>query len=100
MEDYLSYREPLAQVFAGENKANIIESTGRPTADEFLLESVYEGFREAADTTDGDIIADIINELEQYEIPAPDNEIIKQLLEKADISDYAGMIEILDTNSR
>ncbi|MCR4654799.1 MAG: DegV family EDD domain-containing protein, partial [Lachnospiraceae bacterium] len=68
MEDYLKLSEGLAAVFA-EAPENGEEGAGKPVADEFLMESIYEGLREAAEAMDCDMADEIMKEIEPYAIP-------------------------------
>ncbi len=87
MEEYLSFRDALAPVFeAGSDK---------PVADDFLMESIYEGLKEAAQSMDCDQVEDIMKEIEGYEIPDSEKEKFTLIREKADILDYDGIMEAL-----
>ncbi|WP_051688716.1 DegV family protein [Butyrivibrio sp. AE2032] len=97
MEEYLKYKEILGPVFdeGSEGKQEIID---KPVADEFLMESVYDGLKEAADSMDCDAVDAVFKEIEGYAIPESEAEKFKALKEKADMFDYDGMLEILNAN--
>ncbi len=92
MEDYQHLGEVLAPVFTKEEG----EEAGRPMADEFLMESIYEGFREAAEAMDCDMVQDIIKEIEAYAIPESEKEKFERILEKANMYDYDGILQVLE----
>ena len=68
----------------------------KPLADETIIKSVYDRFRTAADTMDCDLIEEVMNELDNYQIPDSDKELIDAIIEKADMFDYDGILEVLD----
>ena len=92
MDSYLKYREVLAGIFeeeAGE------EAADRPLADEALLESVYEGLREAADAMDHEAIEEILGELGDYSLPEGDSERIGAVRKCVMNYDYDGILQVL-----
>lgn len=87
MEDYLSLEEALAVVFE--------EKSEKPVADEFLMQGIYDGLRDAAESMDCDMLENIMKEIEAYEIPAAEKERFDLIREKADMLDYDGILEAL-----
>ncbi len=94
MEKYLSFREALAPAFSEETKGDE-EDTGKPVADDFLMESVYEGLKEAAEAMDCDQVEAIMQEIGDYAIPDREKETFALIREKADSLDYDGLLEVL-----
>ena len=93
MEEYLGYREALASVLdegAGDNDA-----PDKPVADEFLMESIYDELRDAAEAMDCDRIEAVMNEISEYTIPDSDKEKFDSVRAKADMLDYEGILEAL-----
>jgi DegV family protein with EDD domain len=93
MEKYLSYKELLAPAFEGEGTED--EDAGKPQADEFLMESVYEGLLEGAKAMDCDVIDEVFKEIEDYAIPQEHKEKYKALKELAAAFDYDGIVKKL-----
>ena len=93
MEDYNKYKaaiEPVVKEKMTEDDA------GKPTADKALMESVYDGLREAAEAMDCDAIEEILRELSGYAIPEEDEEKYAQIEKSAELFDYEGILEALD----
>ena len=67
----------------------------KPVADEFLMNSVYEELKAAADDMDSDAIAGILKELEEYIIPEEERAKYDAVCEKARKYDYDGILQIL-----
>ena len=92
MEDYLKLSEELAPAFeegvSGDN-------ADKPVADEFLMESIYDELRNAAESMDCDMIEDIMKEIGEYSIPDAEKEKFALVREKAEMLDYEGMLNIL-----
>ena len=96
MSAYEELKDHLAAVYKGEKEPEeTSKESQKPLADEFLMSSVYEGFKEAAETMDCEALEMIMKELEEYAIPEKDRDTYEKLCEKAKIFDYAGMLEIL-----
>ncbi len=93
MDEYMSYLEALSPIF--DNDKSKDDAPSKPVADEFLMESIYEGLKAAAEDMDSDMIEDILKEIEDYAIPESQKERFDLVLEKADRFDYDGMIEVL-----
>ncbi|MCR5602486.1 MAG: DegV family EDD domain-containing protein [Lachnospiraceae bacterium] len=91
MDEYLSYLEILAPLF----ESGSSDDSDKPLADEFLMESIYEELRKAAEDMNSDMIDDIMKEIEEYAIPASEKEKFDLICEKADRFDYDGIIEAL-----
>ena len=66
-------------------------------ADEFLLQSVYEGLKEAAEAMSSDDIEEIMNELKDYAIPEGDRDKLDMIREKAESYDYEGILRLLES---
>ncbi|MBR5420096.1 MAG: DegV family EDD domain-containing protein [Lachnospiraceae bacterium] len=94
LDDYLTFREVLAPVFA-EAEAGKEAGDEKPLADEYLMESIYEGLKEAADAMDCDMVEAILKEIEGYAIPDPEAERFSKVREKAEALDYDGLKEAL-----
>ncbi len=90
MKDYAELGEKLAEYFNGGS-----EKEEKPLADEYLMESVYEGLQEAAENMDCDMIGEILKELEPYAIPDSEKEKYEAILAKVKSYDYDGILEIL-----
>lgn len=92
MEDYLKLSEELAPAFeegvSGDN-------ADKPVADEFLMESIYDELKNAAESMDCDMIEDIMKEIGEYSIPDAEKEKFALVREKAEMLDYEGMLNIL-----
>ena len=95
MQDYLKYSGLLSEVFREEDEEGE-EASNKPMADEFLMESVYEGLKETADAMDHEAIEEILGELDGYRIPESDKDKIKAIRECAMNYDYSGITEILE----
>ena len=93
MDKYLKYAEILAPVYEEADGAD--EEEDKPVADDFLMESIYEGLREAAENMDCDMIDSIMEEIAEYAIPEAEKERFKLVCEKANMFDYEGMIQAL-----
>ncbi|MCR5235033.1 MAG: DegV family EDD domain-containing protein, partial [Lachnospiraceae bacterium] len=92
MDEYISYLDSLAPVF--DNEASN-DDASKPLADEFLMETIYEELRNAAEEMDSSMIEDILKEIEEYAIPASEKDRFDLVLEKADRLDYDGIIKAL-----
>ncbi|MBQ7588201.1 MAG: DegV family EDD domain-containing protein [Lachnospiraceae bacterium] len=91
MDEYLSYLEILAPLFESESRGD----SDKPMADEFLMESIYEELRNAAEEMNSEMIDDIMKEIEEYAIPASEKDKFDLICEKADKFDYDGILEAL-----
>ena len=91
MRRYLKYQDILEE-YCG-NKAQDDE---KPVAEDYIMESVYEAIREAAETMDCEAIEAVFREMEDYTIPENEIERYNLLHEKAGKFDYEGIIKILE----
>ncbi|MCR5303267.1 MAG: hypothetical protein K6E33_01790, partial [Lachnospiraceae bacterium] len=93
MEEYLSYVEALAPLYEPESTDD--ENSGKPMADEFIMESMYEEVRNAAENMDSDTIDSIMEEMDDYAIPASEKEKYEKIREMANLFDFDGIIEAI-----
>ncbi len=94
IEEYRKYKEVLSKVF-DEATSESEEEKSKPLADEFLMESVYEGIRDAAEAMDCDALEAVLKEIEGYAIPEGEAEKFRVIVEKIGNFDYEGILEIL-----
>ena len=83
----MGFREKLMPLFA--------EESGKPEADPYLMESIYQGLLEAAEAMDCDMIEGIMQEISEYGIPADEKERFARVRKKADMLDYEGIREAI-----
>ncbi len=98
MDEFLSFKETLSPLYEEkpeEPAEEAAESTDKPVADEFLMETVYEGLKDAAENGDPDYVNGIMEEIGAYAIPAAEKERFERVREKAEALDYKGIIEAL-----
>jgi HPt (histidine-containing phosphotransfer) domain-containing protein len=95
IKEYLGYKEILGKVFQSEETEDESD-IDKPVADEFLMESVYEGIHDAAEAMDCDAIEEVLKEIEGYAIPENEIKKFKEVTAKADEFDYDGILKILD----
>ncbi len=95
MQKYLKYKDVLDPIFAQEKAAENNKDEDKPVADDFLMESVYEGLLDAAENMDCDAIDEILKEVEDYAIPEKEKEKFNALCEMAGAFDYDGIVERL-----
>ena len=95
MEEYKKYKDIFSATFENEG-ADGDGNNDKPVADEFLMESVYEGLREGAEAMDCDVIDEVLKEMDEYAIPESEQKKFKALVEKAGEFDYQGILKILD----
>ncbi len=88
MLKYRSFKEPLAKVFAPQEEE-------KPEADMDFLESVYEEIRSAAGENDADTLEAIFTEMEEYSMPASEQDRWEQLKTAVDQQKYDDIIDIL-----
>ena len=93
MKEFRGYKEKLDEFFktADEDEGD----TGKPVADDFLMESVYEGFLEAAEAMNCDAFDAITKELEGYAIPDKEKEKFREITMMADAFNYEGIVKLL-----
>ena len=92
MEEFLKYREELAGVFKADVKD---DDAGKPLADDYIMESIYEELKDAADAMDCDRIEAIMKEVEEYAIPSGEKERFDLIRRSADMYDYEGILDAL-----
>jgi hypothetical protein len=88
MAEYRSFKEPLARVF-------VLQEEEKPEADMDFLESVYEEIRSAAEENDADTLEAIFTEMEEYSMPASEQDRWEQLKTAVDQQKYDDIIDIL-----
>ncbi|MCR4807127.1 MAG: Hpt domain-containing protein [Lachnospiraceae bacterium] len=95
MKEYIKYREVLAPIFndGGEDAGE--EESSKPVADDFIMESIYDELRSAADDMDCEKVQAILKEAGEYTIPSPEQERFDLIREKAGMYDYDGILEAL-----
>jgi hypothetical protein len=87
----------MAEIFADDSEENS-DDNNSPVADDYLMKSIYEGLKEAADNMDCDAIESMLNELKEYKIPDSEKERFSVICEKAGNFDYDGIKELLENN--
>jgi len=96
MERFLKYKEILEEVFPAEKEASDEGGDeGKPVADEFLMESIYEELADAAENMDCSRIDDALQEMSGYSIPEDEKERFKLVSEKAGMYDYEGLLDAI-----
>jgi HPt (histidine-containing phosphotransfer) domain-containing protein len=95
MKEYTAFSDKLTPLF-GEKKEEA-EDTDKPLADEFLLESIYEGLRDASENMDYDTIEEIFKELEEYSLPENDAKKLSAIRDKAESFDYDSILELIES---
>lgn len=95
MEQYRKLGASVAAVFEEDSK-EAPESDAKPVADAFLIQSVYEGLREAADAMSCDDIEEILEEITDYTIPDGEKQKLDEIRKRAGEYDYDGILELLD----
>ena len=93
MREYAKYKERLDGVFREEQEKT--EAVQKPVADRFLMDSAYEGLREAAGARDLDAIEEIMEEIAPYEIPGEEKERFEKIIKAIDSLDYEGILTAL-----
>ena len=92
MNEYRSFREPLAEIFAGNDE-------DKPEADADLIIAVYEEIKSAAEEMDSDRLEAIFEEMGEYQIPESEEKIWKQLKSAADRFDYESIQSLLTNDN-
>ncbi len=95
MEDYLKYKAVLDPIYSPEDSQDEDGADNRPVADMFLMESIYEGLREAAEAMDCDMAEEILGQVKGYTIPEQEKERFKRVTEKVGAFDYDGILKVL-----
>ena len=91
IETFRSFKAPLEEVFAAKEKP----PADKPEADTERMEKVYREMRTAADEMDCDRLEEIIAEMDQYRIPAGEEELCGQLKRAVAEFDYEAVLELL-----
>ncbi|MBR1855071.1 MAG: DegV family EDD domain-containing protein [Lachnospiraceae bacterium] len=94
MQDYTGFDDLLAGCFSQSENATV-EAEDKPMADDYLLQSVYEGIREAAEGMDCGAIDEILAELGEYAVPESEREKMDEIRLKAENFDYDGILQVL-----
>ncbi|MCR5303073.1 MAG: response regulator [Lachnospiraceae bacterium] len=94
MSDYLSFKAPLAEVFASDEDAD-----EKPEADAAQMEDAFERLRRAADEMDIELVEGILAELDAYRIPESEQELWNKLKEATSKFDYDTITELLEKDS-
>ncbi len=95
MQDYLGFEEKLAAVFEETDEAAKQDESQKPVADKFIMESVYEELKSAAEDMDCDRIALVMKEIGDYSIPEEEREKMDLIRERVSAFDYDGIIDVL-----
>ncbi|MBO4374224.1 MAG: DegV family EDD domain-containing protein [Lachnospiraceae bacterium] len=93
MEEYQGYRQILGEIYDEADSED--EDAGKPVADAFIMQSIYDEIRNAAESYDSNMIESIMKEAAEYAIPEEEKERFKLVSAKADILDYDGILEVL-----
>ena len=88
MNEYRSFREPLAEIFESNDE-------DKPAVDADLMAAVYEEIKSAAEEMDSDRLDAIFEELSEYRIPAAEEKLWKQIKSAADRFDYEAIQSLL-----
>ena len=92
---YRSFKEPLSQVFGNDELEEVDDNEEMPEADSELMDTVFEGIKEAAEANDSDGIMEIFAEIEGYRIPDADAELYHNLQMATEKSDFDAIISLL-----
>ena len=98
MTAYRQLGEQLKNALGGageEKRAESEKEKEKPVADDYLMQSVYEDLKSAAESMDCDTIGEIIKELDDYSIPEAEREKFETIRERAGKFDYDGIIAVL-----
>ncbi len=98
MEEYQGLRGALSPAFTEGTEEDKAEDAGKPVADQYLMDSIYEEIRDAAEAMDCDRVEDILKEISAYAIPDSEKERFGRVSEKAELLDYDGILETLDSS--
>ena len=91
IEEYRSFREPLASVFKNED-----DETDRPVADPGLMEDAIDRLRAAADDMDCDMLQAIFGEMDKYRVPYEYTDLWKSVGEASSNYDYERIMQLID----
>ena len=96
MTEYLGYKGILDKVFGNETAAAAPEKKpAKPEMGKVILDSVFEGIREAAEAMDYSAIEEILDEVDNYEIPDNEADRFRLIREKFGQFDYDGILDAL-----
>ncbi len=90
MEEFACFERLLAPMFAEQK-----DKSGKPEAEESLMQAVFEQLRAAAAELDCDKLEAIFTEMEEYRIPDRDAELYHKLQEAAGQYNYDRVLELL-----
>ena len=94
MKDYISFEEVLDNAFTKRDE-DVSKTSDKPALDESLMQSVYEGIREAAEEMDCDKLDGIMESIKAYDIPKAHTERFSEIKKYAESYDYEGLLEVL-----
>ncbi len=90
MKDFGRYEDILAEVFPKEE-----ETDEKPVADKFLMESFYDGLKEAAEAMDLDALEEVMKEIGGYRVPEEEKERFGAVRTAVENFDYDGILDAL-----
>ncbi|MCR4891967.1 MAG: response regulator [Lachnospiraceae bacterium] len=90
LTEYRSFKESLAEVFAGD-----AEDDGLPEADPEMVERALEQIRIGAEEMDIDTLDQVFSEMKSYSIPESKKELWDKVREASDRYDYDMLTELL-----
>ena len=87
---YISFAAPLAKVFA------VTETEEeKPEANENMIEGFLEGIEFAVGDEDGELLADIFTEMDEYSIPKEQSVLFEKIRSAAEKSDFEAIRQLL-----
>ena len=90
MEEFACFERLLAPMFAEQK-----DDSGKPEADDSLMQSVFEQLHAAAEEWDCDKLETIFTKMGEYRIPDRDADLYHKLKEAAGQYDYDRVLELL-----
>ena len=97
IQEFRSFKEPLAKFFAGEDSA---ENADKPEADADLMVEVFAEIKSAADDMDCGRLQDIFAEMSEYRIPTDKAELWTSIKEAVDRYDYDSISDLLKRDDK
>ncbi|MBQ9277108.1 MAG: DegV family EDD domain-containing protein [Lachnospiraceae bacterium] len=94
IKDYINFEEVLDNAFIKRDE-DVSKTSDKPIADESLMQSVYEGIREAAEEMDCDKLDGIMESIKDYDVPKAHAERFSEIKKYAESYDYEGLLKIL-----
>ena len=91
MVEFKDFKSLIGVLFADDE-----DDSGKPEADDGLLDEAFSEMRLAAEDFDSDKFDEIFDRLSQYAIPKDKKEMIARLRSLADNFDFEGVTKILD----